>query len=230
MPTVPKVKPAAAVIPRQRRGTPAFRGDVAELAGRLRAEAGLRPDGDCVLAIIWIEAIQEERGLSAARRVELTAAVLEAVGVVRGWDAPLAGPVDHPLAGEYQPDERPPVAPAEPVHMVYADGGRLCGGTGPGSLVWREVTCQGCITELHSHEPSREPAASGRDVVVSAAGDVAELAERLQAAEAARPDGSCVEAIVLIEAIHAGDAPPAEKVRLTGAVLAAVRAARGWTP
>ena len=35
----------------------------------------------------------------------------------------------------------------EAVHMVLADGIRYCGGTGPGSHVWREVTCPDCISK-----------------------------------------------------------------------------------
>jgi hypothetical protein len=181
MPTVQKA------IPAQRRGTaalPWFTGDVTAIAARLRAEASVRVDGDCVQAVIFIEAIQEEPKLSAPRKAHLTAAVLEAVQLVRGWAAPLAEPVDHPFAALDRADEQPAPGPAD----------------------------------LPAEQSAPDP------------DGVEALTAQLQHAEADRPEGSCVQAIVLIEAIHCRDVTPAEMVRLTGVVLAAVRAARGWMP
>ncbi len=113
------VSAAAAAIPSQRsRKTPAlpwFTGDVPAIVARLRAAALERPDGDAVQAVIYIEGIQEHPRLSAPAKARLTAAVLQAVQLVRGWDAPMAEPPAdwQPPCGEWPdaPQQDQVVAP-----------------------------------------------------------------------------------------------------------------------
>jgi hypothetical protein len=187
MTTVPKT----AVIPAQRSNTaslPWFTGDVSAIAARLRAAASERPDGDCVQAVTYIEAIQEHAKLSGAAKARLTAAVIEAVQLVRGWDAPLA--VD---------DAEPTAAPAVDAPAEAPEAG---------PVPVQEAIERGDVPAIAAH------LRAGRD--------------RYQEASAYRPDGDCFEAIVLIEGIHDRTLPAAEKNRRTVAVLAAVRAVRGW--
>jgi hypothetical protein len=162
---------------------PWFHGEVHEITVRLRAAVTPdRPDGDCVQAVMYIEAIAEQPGLSAARRARLTAAVVEAVQLVRGW-------VSEPIAGEPVPVDADPV----PVPVV----------------------------ELVDEVPVAQLAVSG---------DVVSIVGHLDHAANARPDSECVVAIRLIEAIHERGLAAMETVRLTGAVLQAVRHVRGWAP
>jgi hypothetical protein len=101
--------PKPGAVPVQRAGipqTPWFTGDVPALAARLRDAAVSRTDGDCVQAVIYIEAIQEHPRLSTPARARLTAAVLSALQQTRGWDAPLAVPGELPGA-MLDPADRP---------------------------------------------------------------------------------------------------------------------------
>jgi len=193
MTTVPKT----AVIPAQRStaSLPWFTGDVPAIAARLRAAAAERPDGDCVQAVIYLEAIQDNARLSGAAKVRLTAAVLEAVQLVRGWDAPLAV------------EAADSATPADTAGVPYVDAL-----SAPAAAAAEVAPVQEAIER----------------------GDVPAIAVHLRAGrdrdQEARPDGDCFAAIVLIEAIHDKTLPAAEKNRRTVAVLAAVRAVRGWAP
>jgi hypothetical protein len=161
---------------------PWFHGDVAGITARLRAAVTPdRPDGDCVQAVMYMEAIAEQPGLSAARRARLTAAVVEAVQLVRGW-------VSEPSVGEPVP------------------------------------------VDVEAEPPAAEQAEDVPTSDLVLAGDATAVAVRLSHVAETRPDGECVEAVRLIEAIHLQGLAPDETVRATNTVLKAVRIVRGWAP
>lgn len=196
-------------------GLPWLTGDATGIAELLRvARTTDRPDGASTQAVRLIADICERPGLSSARRTRLTAAVVEAARLVREEPAP---------AGE---------TPAESGDRVEI------GADGCGCPITEEQRANGSSiegTERVDHRPKcwallAKPVDENGGYRGDDPDGAQAITARLQRAEAAGPDGSCVEAIVLIEAIHSRDAPPAEKVRLTGVVLAAVREVRGWTP
>ena len=201
----------AAVIPSQRTpkkpALPWFTGDVCGIAARLRTAVAERPDGDCVQAVVYIEAIQEQERLSAPRKGQLTAAVLQALWMVRNWDAPLAEPPAdwHPPAAELSPLPPPPaVELGQDVPAAAA--------TGAGQA---DAALEPAVQELAAVER----------------GDVEAIARGLRVQARARPDGECVRAIALIEAIHDDESlPAAVQAARTVAVIAAVREVRGWLP
>lgn len=58
---------------------------------------------------------------------------------------PVSGARVEPHVGGLTDDGLVDETPAGPVHLVLSDGARYCGTPGPGTLVWREVTCGDCI-------------------------------------------------------------------------------------
>jgi hypothetical protein len=233
---------SAAAVPSQRsrpkkpawRSLPHFTGDVAGIAAALRREAAARPDGDCVQAVIMIEAIQDNEHLAAAAKARLTAVVIAAVQLVRGWDAPLA--VDEP-----------PVAglPVDPESLPAGNSSREeVGADGCGCPVTVEMTAAGADvdgTERVEHRagcwnaPAVDAgvAAEHRAQALEAVelGDTSAVAFRLAQAGQGRPGGECVEAVALIARICDGSVPMSavECNRRVMVVIDAVERARRWT-
>lgn len=235
---------STAAVPSQRsrpkrpswRGLPHFTGDVAGIAAALRKEASVRTDGDCVRAVMYVEAIQENEHLTAAAKARLTAAVIAAVQRVRGWDAPLAVE-DAAVAGlPADPDPRPVAAEQT---VVAETGERVeVGADGCGCPITAEIRPNGSSidgTERVEHRPRCGNhlilTDAGAALEAVARGDAAAVAWRLGRARLARPEGDCVEAIALIEAVcdDQQDLSPAARNQRVMVVLEAVWTVREWS-